>query len=239
MTKIFAHRGCSSTHPENTMAAFIEAHRVGADGIELDVQLSKDGEVVVIHDYTVNRTTNGKGKVEELTLKELKSLNAGTKKLKQEIPTLIEVFQWLKTNNLLCNIEIKKPHMDHQILEEKVIALIKRYNLDERIIISSFNHYSIVYCYRLAPHIEIAPLIMEGIYMPWVYAKAIRANSIHPHYKVCPPSMVSLIQNNGISVRPYTINNDKIMKTYIQSNVSAIITDFPDKATKIKKELKT
>jgi len=238
MTLIFAHRGSSHTHPENTMIAFYQAQRVGTDGIELDVQLSKDGEVVVIHDFTVNRTTNGTGKVEELTLKELKRLNAGKKHLHQEIPTLREVFEWLQSNSLVCNVEIKKNHNKHQILEEKVIQLIHQFELQDRIIISSFNHYSIVYCYRLAPDIQLAPLLMEGIYMPWVYAKAIHAEGIHPHYKACPPENVQMIQSNGVAVRPFTVNKESTMKQYFQANVSAIITDFPEKAIKIKQQIK-
>lgn len=111
MTLIFAHRGSAGTHPENTMSAFKEAARVGADGIETDVQLSKDGEVVIIHDEKLDRTTNASGYVKDRTLMELKTLNASAthkgKLSKEKIPTLEELFIWLYDNQLFCNIELK------------------------------------------------------------------------------------------------------------------------------------
>ncbi|WP_290369680.1 glycerophosphodiester phosphodiesterase family protein, partial [Peribacillus simplex] len=145
MTLIFAHRGSAGTHPENTMSAFKEAARVGADGIETDVQLSKDGEVVIIHDEKLDRTTNASGYVKDRTLMELKTLNASAthkgKLGKEKIPTLEELFIWLYDNQLFCNIELKNTLFLYPGLEEKVIRLIRTYEMEERVILSSFNHY--------------------------------------------------------------------------------------------------
>ena len=197
MTLIFAHRGSAGTHPENTMDAFYEAERVGADGIELDVQLSKDGEIVVIHDETVDRTTNGKGFIKDLTMKEINKLDASFKfkKLLQKvkIPTLRTVFEWMKKNELVCNIELKNSIIPYPQLEEKVIALINEFGYQDRVIISSFNHYSIVQCYRLNAEVEIAPLYSSGLFMPWIYAQSLHAQSIHPNIKAAPMRS-SLIQ---------------------------------------------
>ncbi len=242
MTQIFAHRGSAGTHPENTMDAFYEAERVGADGIELDVQLTKDGEIVVIHDETVNRTTNGKGFVKDYTLKEIQKLHANYKFKKNfikkiGIPTLIEVFDWLKGNHLICNIELKNSIIDYEGLEEKVIQLIHDYGLEERIVISSFNHYSIVGCYRIEPKIEIAPLYSSGLYMPWIYAQSLRAGAIHPNVKAAPDEIILEAMKNGIAVRPYTVNKIDQMERLINIGCSAFVTDFPEKAIKLRTDI--
>ncbi|PKR86017.1 glycerophosphodiester phosphodiesterase [Heyndrickxia camelliae] len=241
MTLIFAHRGAAGTYPENTMDAFIAAEKCGADGIELDVQLSKDGEIVVIHDETVNRTTNGKGFVKDFNIKDLQKLNASyhSKSVKTffkvpHIPSLREVFDWMKTNDLLCNIEFKTGKIEYPYIEEKVIQLIREYGFEERIIISSFNHYSIIHCYRLAPEIEIAPLYSDGLFMPWVYAASIHAKGIHPNYKIAPDDIINSAMEYGIQVRPYTVNKEKDIKRLLALSCSAIITDFPKEAVELR-----
>lgn len=241
MTKIFAHRGYSAKFPENTMIAFQEAERTGADGIELDVQLSKDGEVVVIHDEKVNRTTNGKGFVKDLTAAELKRLDASyhikTNTKKEPIPTLKEVFDWMKTNNIICNIELKNGIFRYEGMEEKVIQMIRRYGLEKRIIISSFNHYSIVDCYRMAPDIETAPLLGQAVYMPWVYAQSIQGKGFHPKYSTLTDYVINMSLENNISVRPYTVNKEKDMEWLFRMNCTAFITDDPVHALRLRKML--
>lgn len=240
MTLIFAHRGSSKAEPENTMPAFKQALKDGSDGIELDVQLTKDGEVVVIHDEKVDRTTNGKGYVKDFNLKELQILNANNKfpKLqKVKIPTLKEVLDWFSDKKLILNIELKNGIIPYPDLEEKVIQMIRLYQLEDRIILSSFNHYSIVKCYQLAPDIEIAPIYRSGIFMPWVYAQSIRAKGLHPHYSAAPNQMIEESLHNGIAVRPYTVNKEKDMKRLIVAGCSAIITNYPKKAVYIRGKL--
>ncbi|WAA11411.1 glycerophosphodiester phosphodiesterase [Fervidibacillus halotolerans] len=241
MTQIFAHRGSSGTRPENTMIAFYEAEKNMADGIELDVQLSKDGKIVIIHDQKVDRTTDGKGFVKDFTLDELQKLDAGYRfqsgKYPAKIPTLEQFLSWFKRTEMICNIELKTTSVTNHELEEKVIGLIQKYDLDDRIIISSFNHYAIVYSYRLAPHIETAPLFMEGLYMPWVYAESIKAKAIHPHYKVAPKELIQISEKEGIKVRPFTVNKEKDLKMYMEIGASAVISDYPALARKVKDQL--
>ncbi|MGN1399964.1 MAG: glycerophosphodiester phosphodiesterase [Bacillus sp. (in: firmicutes)] len=241
-TMIFAHRGSAGTHPENTMTAFLEAERVGADGIELDVQLSKDGELVVIHDEKLDRTTNGKGFVKDHSLRELKRLDASHsfsgKTGFAAIPTLREVFDMLKQNRMLLNIELKNTKFFYPGMEEKVLQLIDEYGFQDRIIISSFNHYSLVHMYQLAPHIETAPLYTEGLYMPWVYAKAIGAQAMHPHFRAAPGPIIQEALRNGMQVRPYTVNKQELMEKLFNLECSGLITDYPGKAVKIKKKMK-
>ncbi len=239
LTLIFAHRGSSGTHPENTMLAFYEAERVKADGIELDVHLSKDGEVVIIHDETLDRTTNGSGYVKDYTLTELQKFDAGFRfkngMYSAKIPTLREFLEWFKeTDDILCNIEIKKTTLVNFQLEEKTVALVKRYGLEDRVIISSFNHYSIVYCRRLAPKIEIAPLFMEGLYRPWSYARLLGAKGIHPYYRTVNEELIRKCQDEGISVRPFTVDKEDDLVRFIQSGTEAVFTNFPERARRLR-----
>ncbi|MEH7073966.1 glycerophosphodiester phosphodiesterase [Neobacillus drentensis] len=237
MTQIFAHRGYSASFAENTLTAFFEAEKAGADGLELDVQLTKDGEIVVIHDEKVDRTTDGNGFVKDYLYKDLRKLNANKKSNKKEpIPALTEVFEWLTSNKLICNIELKNGLFPYKGLEEKIIELIHKYQLVDRIIISSFNHYSIVYSYRLAPEIETAPLFYEGIYMPWIYTQSIRAKGMHPRYSAIIDEIIIKAMENGIAVRPYTVNKEEDLRRLFNINCTALITDDPVKALNIRNQ---
>lgn len=235
-TKIFGHRGSAGTHPENTMISFKEAARVGADGIELDIQMTRDGVIVVIHDETVNRTTNGKDKgwVKDYTLKQIKKMDVSYKFKDQygkcEIPTLEEVFDWAKSNQVHINVEFKTGLVSYKGIEEKTLKMIKDYGLEERIVLSSFNHYSLVKCRQLSNSIDLAILYMEGLYEPWDYAKRLKTNGIHPYHQTINKEIVEESKRNGIAVRPFTINDEKKMKQFIDFGCSAIITDHPKKA---------
>ncbi|MEH7237004.1 glycerophosphodiester phosphodiesterase [Bacillus sp. JJ1562] len=235
-TKIFGHRGSAGTHPENTMISFKEAASVGADGIELDIQMTKDGVIVVIHDETVKRTTNGKDKgwVKDYTLKQIKKMDASYKFRDKygicEIPTLEEVFDWAKSNQLLINVEFKTGLVSYKGIEEKTLKLINDYGLEDRIVLSSFNHYSLVKCRQLSSTIDLAILYMEGLYEPWDYAKRLNTNGIHPYHQTISKEIVDESKQNGIAVRPFTINDEKKMKQFIDFGCSAIITDYPKNA---------
>lgn len=241
MTQIFAHRGYSAKYPENTMIAFKEAALAGADGIELDVQLTKDGEIVVIHDDKVDRTTNGTGYVKDFTFKQLRKFDARHKfktlLKKEKIPALKEVLEWLQSNELHCNIEIKSNPHNYTKIEPMLVQMIHEYHLEDRIIISSFNHYSIIYCYRIDPKIEIAPLIYETLYMPWVYADAIRAKGFHPNYKAAPMELIKEAIDQGMKVRPYTVNQIEDMKKLFEIKCTAFITDQVERAVGEQKKI--
>ncbi|KHF31079.1 Glycerophosphoryl diester phosphodiesterase [Anoxybacillus sp. BCO1] len=239
MTHIFAHRGSAGTHPENTMASFIEAARVHADGIELDVQLSKDGVVVVIHDETVNRTTDGTGWVGQMTYRQLRKLNANYK-FKQygfcPIPSLQEVLEWAQHTSLLINIELKNNLVPYERLEEKQIELVEQYRLASRVIFSSFNHESMATCHQLAPHIETALLYMEKLHQPWDYAHTLHALALHPYHRAVDRLFVEAAHANQLLIRPFTINKEEQMKTMFQYEVDGIFTDFPEKAKNVREK---
>ncbi|MDM5157487.1 glycerophosphodiester phosphodiesterase [Bacillus sp. DX1.1] len=231
---IFAHRGVKGTHPENTMIAFQEAERIGAHGIELDVHLSKDGELIVIHDETVDRTTNGTGLVSEKTVAELQLLDAGSHKdisfHEAKIPTLREVFIWLSTTNLQLNIELKTDVIHYQGIEEKVIDLVREYHLSNQIIFSSFNHDSVALLAQVAPEISRAILYDEPLADPLAEAKKREANGLHPNFKLLTKEFIQTAQQQGYVFRPYTINEYNDLQTMIDYGVDVIITDWPNRA---------
>ena len=229
--EIFAHRGASVSYPENTMPAFAGAQQAGADGVELDVQLTGDGYIAVIHDPTVDRTTDGSGKVRDMTLAELKELRADRLFPGQfgqiRIPLLQEVLEWLEGNTLLCNIELKASGGLDAELAEKTIRLIKKAGLQERIVLSSFNHYVLVHVWRIAPEIETAPIYRDGLYMPWIYAKAIGAGAMHPAVRAAPEPVIAGALKAGMKVRPYLINSAEEMERLFRIGTTGIITDDP------------
>ena len=150
---VAAHRGDSYNYHENTMTAFKEAYRVGADMIETDVRMTKDGALILMHDDTVNRTTNGKGKVSRLTLEEIKDLNAGDRLNTEGVPTFLEFIEWLVRTPLTVNIEIKEYFTDGNDARaaeciDKVISLVEKYLLDDRILINSFDAAVLEYVYK-------------------------------------------------------------------------------------------
>lgn len=238
MTKIIAHRGSAGTHPENTMPAFEEALRVGADGLELDVQMTKDGVLVLIHDEKVDRTSDGKGWVKDFTFAEIRQLDfgvtfseafAGTR-----IPTLEEVLARFGGTALEFHIELKNGIVRYPGLEDKVMALVQEYGLEERVTLSSFNHYSLVDIHRSCPHMKTAILFMEGLYEPWHYARSIGASALHCNLPVAVPEFLQGAALDGMPVRPFIVNNETHIKNLILARCDGIFTDYPEKALTIR-----
>lgn len=237
MTKIFAHRGSSGSHPENTISAFREAKRVGADGIEIDINMTKDNQLVVIHDQTVNRTTNGEGRVRDFTLEEIRQLDAGSwfsdDFSEERIPTLKEVLHFVKNNKLLLNIELKNVGVSYPEIEKKMIKEIEDDNLEDQVIISSFNHYALKRVNQLNPKLECAILYLEMLYEPWDYARKIGAQSLHPHAPKTTDELIVGAKQNNFPIRVYTVNREAEIKSFLEKGCS-IITDHPQKALKIR-----
>lgn len=223
MTKNIAHRGYSARYPENTMLAFEKASKY--DGIELDVHMSKDGHIIVIHDETVNRTTNGKGMVKDMTLTELKSLEIN---MDQRIPTFDEYLCFWEKTSLLTNIELKNDIIPYEGMEERVIAAVRARGLEHRTILSSFNHLSIMKCKAIAPEIPCAFLTYAWLIDVGAYTKRHGIGFVHPLYTSLTDEAIKEIHSNGIAINPYTVNDPKEMKRLISHKVSGIITDDPE-----------
>lgn len=232
MTKNFAHRGFSGRYPENTMLAFEKAVEVGVDGIELDVHLSKDGEIVIIHDEAVDRTTDGTGLVADLTLKELKQLDASATYVGvygvNRIPTLREYFELVKDTDIVTNIELKTGINEYPGIEEKVLEMIDEFELADKIIISSFNHYSVMRFKRLAPEIPCGFLEESWIIDMADYATWQGVECLHPIYAAVTESYAKAAHEKGLLINTWTVNTEADMELMIDRGVNAIIGNYPD-----------
>ena len=237
-TKILAHRGASYTAPENTIPAFELAMEHGADGVELDVHLSKDGELVVIHDERVDRTTNGTGFVKDFTLKELKAMDASYGKegfAGAVIPTLDEVYSLFRYTSHIINVEIKTDIMDYPGICEKLLALEDEMQMNGRIVYSSFNHYTIKELLTLRPNAKTGLLYLSIIDSPWDYAKRLGAACLHPHFITLSktPQMAKSCALRGIETNVWTVHDPSWMKTLVELGVTSLITNRPDYARTI------
>ncbi len=240
-TAIFAHRGVSSQYPENTMIAFQAAADLGIEGIELDVQLSKERVPVVIHDLTVNRTTNGKGFIKDYTVAELKELSAGGKFAQsydqEEIPTLAEVLEFAHTNDLLLNIELKGYIWERQEMLDSVLPLLEESRLGKRLIISSFDHKGLRLLRERSPEIETALLVTGALDRPELYVKQAGAQGYHYHTPLMLKEEAQQVMHAGIELRPYTVNDKEWLRRYMEWSISGVITDYPQVALEIRRQL--
>ncbi len=242
MVKNFAHRGFSGKFPENTLLAFEKAIEAGADGAELDVQLTKDGEVVIIHDETIDRTTNGKGYVVDYTYEELSKFDASyiyTGKLGfNKIPTLREYFELVKNLDFMTNIELKTGINEYLGIEEKVYNLIKEYKLEKRVIISSFNHFSVLRMKKIAPELKYGFLSEDWIINAGAYTASHGVECYHPRFNNLIPEVVKELKENGLEINTWTVNKEEDIKDLINKKVDILIGNFPDLTRKIINENK-
>ncbi|MEZ0181103.1 glycerophosphodiester phosphodiesterase [Flavobacterium oncorhynchi] len=224
MLKI-AHRGAKAYEPENTLQAFQKALDLNSDGIELDVHLSSDEQIIVIHDETIDRTTNGKGLVNSFSLDELKSFLIDGK---YQIPTLNEVFD-LVDKKCLINIELKG-----LATPNKVVALIEEYISEKNwnynnFIISSFDWNMLQETSNLNPNIPIGVLTEEDLSKALAFAEKIKAKAIHPDFQLLNTENVSEMQKKGFLVLPWTVNSKEDIQKVKNYKVNGIISDNPDK----------
>ncbi len=231
---IFGHRGASSLCPENTISAFEKAIEVGADGIELDVHLSKDGRLVVCHDETVDRTTDGSGAIAALDSEEIRRFDAGSwfapEYRGQRIPLLDDVLQLVRDRAMIVNIELKTNIVAYKGIEAKVAELVARFDLDSRVIISSFNHYSVLRLKACAPQLDAGLLYDCHLVDPHVYAKRLKVEAIHPAMHTVTPRIVADAKEAGIRVNAWfgeERSDRRDNAANLRSGVDTIITNYP------------
>ncbi len=235
--KNFAHRGFSGKYPENTMLAFKKAVEAGADGIELDVQLTKDGELVIIHDEKVDRTTNGAGNVRDFTLAELRKLDASyiyTGKMDvNPVPTFEEYCEWVKDLPIVTNIELKTGVYPYPGIEAKVWKILQKYNLQDKVIISSFNHYSILQMRKLAPQLQYGLLTESWLVNPGAYVESVGVECYHPYYGSLTEETVAEVKSHNIAINTYTVNDVDAVKRLNTLGIDIVIGNFPDMVKKV------
>lgn len=230
-TLVFGHRGAMAQAPMNTLAAFALAREQGADGIELDVQLSRDGQLVVIHDDKVDATSNGQGKVSEFTLAELQRLDAGLWFsecfIGQRIPTLDEVFEAVG-NDMLINVEIKAPRDLVDRVERQLANCIQRHNMRERIIVSCFDPLVLR---RIRP---MMPTVLQGyLYVPdmpashYLPPNKLRHEARHPRHDMVDEKYMNWARAHGYCVNVWTVNDVERALQLKRLGVNVIMTDEP------------
>ena len=233
--KIQAHRGASAYRPENTLGAFSLALEQGADCIELDVQLTKDGHIVVAHDVRLERVSDGTGLINDHTLGELKRLNFNKlfpKQLPCAIPTLGEVYALIKDTKATVNVELKTVELPYPELPEKLIKTEREYSMGGRVIYSSFNHHSLAELKKIEPSAKTGLLYKTGIADPWIYANRLSAYAIHPNYAeiVMRPGTAARCHKYGVAVNVWTVDSPNIINYMFRRGVDAVITNKPDVA---------
>ncbi|MCE4956346.1 glycerophosphodiester phosphodiesterase [Macrococcoides caseolyticum] len=241
-----AHRGASGYAPENTMAAYELALAMNADFIEIDLQMTRDGHLVAIHDNTLERTTTGFGNVWDITLAEIKQLDAGVKfhqKFQGEkIPTFEEILQRFKGETIGILIEIKTPEY-YPGIEEKIKQSLIQYGLDQasdRIMIQSFNHHAVKVSKSLLPALKHGVLISPD--NPRVHNRDLQwfksfADFYNPSIKIVNTELINRAHQFGLQVKPYTVREAALVEPLIKQGVDAIITDYPDYVAPFDKEI--
>lgn len=214
------HRGASRAFPENTLAAFRAACDSGADMCELDVQLSRDGAVVVIHDDTVDRTTNGRGEVSGLTLAELKSLDAGRG---ERIPTLEEVFA-ATTGRCGLNIELKIAGVERQVAE-----IMRKYDATETSMVSSFDWSALEAMRTIAAEIRAGVLAEKKPERMLEAASRLHAYAVNPRFDLATPDLCIAAHARGFKVLVWTVDQPEQMRALIEAGVDGIMTNYPDR----------
>ncbi len=257
---VFAHRGASLEAPENTLIAFSKAVEIGADYIEFDIRLTKDNEIIIMHDENTERTTGYDGLIKDMTLSELKKLNCGNEVIDAEIPTLEEVIN-LKRGNTKLQIEICSLG-----LIEPLYSLLKKYDLMDLVFVSSFRLEELIKLQSINPDIKLASLHspQPGIFEQlnpnlksgplqttkpgWVldskYRKAIvdfavrhKFYAIHPYFFFADEEMINYTHENNILFSVWTVNRKYLLNKYIKMGVDGIFTDNPRLLIKLLKEI--
>src|SRR5690625_3059748 len=230
--KIFAHRGASKYAPENTMPAFNLAEKQGADGIELDLQLTKDNIPVILHDEKLKRTTNGIGFLKDCTLKDLKQLDAGywfNREFKNtKILSFQDFLEWFIDTDLLLNAELKTNIFEYRGIEESVLKLIEKYNVKNRTTITSFNEKTIERVRKLDSNIQLGWLTSKAIPQIDQFLDHIGANQVHIKTSLVPSKMINHLNDQKIPFRVYTVNRPIHFRRALKVNAEGIFTDVPD-----------
>lgn len=234
---IWGHRGASGHAPENTLPAFQMAADMGADGVELDVQLTRDGVLAVCHDETIDRTSSGAGWLKDFTFDELRSLDFSNGNAAYEgvkIPAMEEVFDLLAPTGLTINIELKTGIVFYENIEEKILELAARKNWEDRVIYSSFNHYTVRRIKELNPAAKVGLLYADGpIDMPG-YGHRLEADALHPtFYNLQYPNYMEDCRRYGLDVNVWTVNSAADLMKCREYGVNAVITNYPAKAREL------
>ena len=235
--KRIAHRGASGRYPENTRLAFIKAIEAGADMIEMDCQLSRDGHVVVFHDEYLRRTTGARGAVCGKTLEELKKLEAGRWRKPafkgERILTLEEALESFAGRVDLC-LEIKSYSESLPGIELKILFILSHYDYLDRTILSSFDYQRLGRMRELAPDARLGLIYGSSVKQdPISSARQLEANSVHVQKSVATRDFCTQAWDEGLDVYVWTVNELRDMEAFMSMGVQGLISDFPERFAKL------
>lgn len=231
-TKVWAHRGASGYAPENTLPAFELAVNQKADGVELDVQLTKDRKLVVIHDEQIDRVTQGKGFVKDYTLEELKSFTCKDvfhNETNIKIPTLDEVFELLSTTGLTVNVELKTGIFQYEGIEKLSLDMARKWKMEDKVIYSSFYHPSILKIKELDTNAKAGLLYADGFIDVPKYTKNLGIEALHPPiWRAIDTDFVKECKELKIALHVWYADQKEYMTYLVKQQIEAIITNYPD-----------
>ena len=248
MQKIYAHRSASGYAPENTLEAFELAAKMGADGVELDVHMTRAGELVVAHDEEVGRVANGFGLICNMTLPELKKLRFNKTNPEYEsaaIPTLREVYELLKPLGLNVNTELKTSRVRYEHIEEKCVRLADEMGMTDGVLYSSFNRASLMLLKRMDPRARVGLLRTpvgklndRKVIDPWDLAHLLGIDAIHPHFsELLLYNEADKAHAKGMQVNVWTVNEEADIRKSLAAGADMLIGDYPDRMVKIRSEM--
>jgi glycerophosphoryl diester phosphodiesterase len=227
---IIGHRGAAGEAPENTLTSFPLALEQGADMLELDVHLTKDSEIIVCHDETVNRTTNGSGAITDLAMDELQRLDAGSwfheRFAGERLPTLQQVFEQVPAC-IKINVEVKCLYSP--ALSDRLRELVQQYDRWDSVVLSGFSHKLLYQLKQDEPRFSVGLLYCSDFVQHRLAAEAsgMPVYSLHPFHMLIQPEDIADLNAHGIQTYPYTVNQETHMRRLIDAGVSGIITDYP------------
>lgn len=247
MPLVLAHRGANKRAPQNTLPAFKKAVEFNADGIETDVHLCKDGEIVICHNYTVDATSNGAGSIDEMTFAQLRALDFGSYFSEDfkgvTLPTLSELLEVTKNMNLI-NIEIKPPKKDNDLVK-RVVEEVYKFGIENNSIISCFDPECIRLVKELDKNLKTGLLYERGDLGTEImnfgvakYCLQLNADAAHPEHVLISEDDVKDLHANGIAVNPWTVNKEEDIIKFTEWGCDALITDVPDFCLKVLESIK-
>lgn len=237
--QIIAHRGANLFAPQNTVPAFTKAIELGADGLETDVHITKDGQAVICHNYSIDETSNGLGNISERTLRELKSHDFGgyfSRRFKgTPLPSLDEFLEICKNSSLkIMNIELKHPRTKGSLIVEKTLDAVKKHGLLDKLLISSFDQNLLIRAKELEPDCKTAYLYPSPdsvvkcfLVPPYALVKKIGADAVHPHHFFVNKTMVDKFHSLGVKVNAWTVNSEELIEKMFKCGIDGYITDSP------------
>jgi glycerophosphoryl diester phosphodiesterase len=230
--RVFGHRGAMGYAPENTMGSFRKALDLGVDAIELDVHLTADDEVVVLHDPLLERTTNGHGLVREHTLAEVRALDAGVgfapEFAGERVPTLDEVLALLR-DRCVVDIEIKGAPAPYPGIAERVVELLRQHRMLDQAIVISFHHPTVARVKELEQRLATGVLYSCRPSDPVGVARAAGADAILPQWTYCDADHVDRAHAAGLSVHPWTTSEPDVIRALLAMDVDSIASNHPDR----------